>query len=76
LPPPLELIDRLCRQLLDLGVPRGDRRQIEAAILFIDLRGLTDMSARLGEAGPPSRRWEGLAHWTRTTGSMARSNSS
>jgi adenylate cyclase len=32
------------------AIRRGDRRQIEAAILFCDLRGFTMMSERLGEA--------------------------
>ena len=32
------------------AIQRGDRRQIEAAILFCDLRGFTMMSERLGEA--------------------------
>jgi adenylate cyclase len=32
------------------AIRRGDRRHIEAAILFCDLRGFTTMSERLGEA--------------------------
>jgi len=32
------------------AISRGDRRHIEAAILFCDLRGFTTMSERLGEA--------------------------
>jgi len=53
------------------AIQRGDRRQIEAAILFCDLRGFTMMSERLGEAdlfAALDRYFEAVVEAVRSTG--------